>query len=258
VILGVIYVVTSYGLISMTRWAVGRIASQVSSLAQLAGRALPLLLLIVIVLFLTAEVWQSMATLDGLPYPLVLGLFFGLGLAFVLLRLPSELSDLTHFASWDDVHHIAGEAPVDRDASGDGDPTLVLSRRQWLNVALVALFSQGVIITFVVAVTFLFFVVFGFLSIPRDTIEAWTAQDANVWFEPVRMTGRALVLTEELVRISGFLAAFSGLTFTVYLVTDSTYREEFREEIVGELRESLAAKLVMTRTVTGARDEPVS
>jgi hypothetical protein len=244
VVLGAIYVVTSYGLVSMTRWAAGRVAAQIGSLGPLASRALPTLLLIVIVLFLTAEVWQAMATLDGLPYPMVLGLIFTLGTSFVVARLPGELSDLTHFASWEEVHQLAARTPCDHTAGGAGEPTLVLTRRQWLNVALVALFSQGVIITVVVLAAFAFFVLLGFLAIPAETIAAWTTAEANVLLGPVHLTGRELVVTEELLRLSGFLAAFSGLTFTVSLVTDASYREEFREEVVGELRESLAAKLL--------------
>ena len=55
---------------------------------------------------------------------------------------------------------------------------------------------------------------------------------------------RDLVLTEQLLRVAGFLTAFAGLNFTVYLVTDQTYRTEFREEVVGELRQSFAVQRV--------------
>ena len=36
--------------------------------------------------------------------------------------------------------------------------------------------------------------------------------------------------------MAGFLAAFSGLYFTVYVLTDATYRSEFFDEVVGEVR----------------------
>ena len=41
-----------------------------------------------------------------------------------------------------------------------------------------------------------------------------------------------------------FLAGFSGFYFTVYLVTDATYRQEFFEDVVGELREAFAVRVV--------------
>ena len=52
------------------------------------------------------------------------------------------------------------------------------------------------------------------------------------------------MLTEQLLRVAGFLTAFSGLNFTVYLVTDVTYRREFRDEVVGELRQAFAVRAV--------------
>ena len=51
-----------------------------------------------------------------------------------------------------------------------------------------------------------------------------------------------LVITEELLRVAGFLTAFSGLNFTVYLLTDATYREEFRQEVVAELHQAFAVR----------------
>ena len=50
------------------------------------------------------------------------------------------------------------------------------------------------------------------------------------------------MLTEELLKVAIFLAAFSGLYFIVVLLTDATYREEFLEEVVGEVREAFAVR----------------
>ena len=38
------------------------------------------------------------------------------------------------------------------------------------------------------------------------------------------------------------LAGFTGLYFTVYVVTDDTYRREFRDDVIAELREALAVR----------------
>ena len=42
----------------------------------------------------------------------------------------------------------------------------------------------------------------------------------------------------ELLRVSGAIAAFGGVYYAIAVLTDSTYREEFLEDIVGELRET--------------------
>src|SRR3546814_16234126 len=60
----------------------------------------------------------------------------------------------------------------------------------------------------------------------------------------VGLLGRDVTLTAELLKVSAFLAAFSGLYFTVVLVTDATYREEFFDEILAELRTPFAVRTV--------------
>jgi hypothetical protein len=61
---------------------------------------------------------------------------------------------------------------------------------------------------------------------------------------------RNLVVTEELLRVAGFLTAFSGMNFTVYLLTDETYRREFRDEVLSELREAFAVRAVYRTVVS--------
>ena len=42
--------------------------------------------------------------------------------------------------------------------------------------------------------------------------------------------------------MSGAIAAFGGVYYAIAVLTDSTYREEFLEDIVGELRETFALR----------------
>ena len=48
----------------------------------------------------------------------------------------------------------------------------------------------------------------------------------------------------ELLQVSVFLAAFSGLYFTVYAVTDETYRDQFFTEIKAELEKAVGVRAV--------------
>jgi hypothetical protein len=54
---------------------------------------------------------------------------------------------------------------------------------------------------------------------------------------------RTLVVSEPLLRVAGFLGAFSGMYFTVLLSTDATYRDEFAEDVAPLLRQALAVRL---------------
>ena len=112
-------------------------------------------------------------------------------------------------------------------------------------MALVALFSQGVQIAIVSVIIGGFFVLLGLLLVDAGTTESFAGQ-VHV-LATLSLGQRDLVLTEELLRVAGFLTAFAGLNFTVYLVTDPTYRTEFREEVVGELRQAFAVRAVVPR-----------
>ena len=99
VALAVIYVVTSYGLIPMTVWAVGKVGVQLGTLVTLLARALPLLTIFVTFLFLTAEVWQTVGVLYGWAYWICLAGFLLVGTVFLLIRMPGDVSDLSTFES---------------------------------------------------------------------------------------------------------------------------------------------------------------
>jgi hypothetical protein len=244
-LLGGIYLVTSYGLVPLTRWALAKIVRELGAVAGLLGRALPLLLLIQIVLFINTEMWQVADGFDGRFLTAVIVLFFAVGVTFLLTRLPRELGRLATFTTVDDLEQqvagtpAAGLVPLP-EVIGEPVP---LSARQRGNVLLVALFSQGLQVVLVTLLLGAFYVAFGLLTITPEVLESWLGHggDAVLRFD---LLGRELRLTAELLKISAFLAAFSGLYFTVVLVTDATYREEFFDEILAELRQTFAVRAV--------------
>ncbi|MDQ2650572.1 MAG: hypothetical protein M3Z03_13620 [Actinomycetota bacterium] len=247
-----IYLVTSYGLVPMTRWAIAKTVRELGAVAGLLGRALPLLLLIQIVLFINTEMWQVADGLNGWFLGAVVLLFLGVGVGFLLTRLPRELGRLATFASTDELKAaVVGTPAVEllwgRVSAADLEPA-PLSARQRGNVMLVALFSQGVQVVLVTLILGAFFVVFGLLTITPEVIESWLGHAGHELLS-LDVGGRQVLLTEELLKISGFLAAFSGLYFTVVLVTDGTYREEFFDEILAELRQTFAVRAVYRRAL---------
>jgi len=67
--------------------------------------------------------------------------------------------------------------------------------------------------------------------------EAWTGST-------IHALPYATNLSVELLQVSVFLAAFSGLYFTVYAVTDETYRDQFFTEIKAELEKAVGVRAV--------------
>lgn len=247
-LLAAIYVWSSYGIGPMLRWGARRGQGQLTGLGPLVARALPLLLLFTTFLFINGEVWQVAGTLDGIPYLLVIVIFFGLGATFVLTRVPGYIRQENRFTTWDEIAGYLADTPataVELPASDTvSDP---LGMRQRLNIGLIVIFGQALQITLVVAVLTGFFIVFGVLAIPGDVVASWTGitdpNDVNVLLE-FELSGRTLVLTEALIRVSVFLGAFAGMYFTVVLSTDDIYRNEFAEDVGPEIRQALAVREV--------------
>ena len=98
VILAVAFVVTSYGLVPMTRWALGQMFRQLANVTDLMVRSLPLLLLFATFLFLTTEIWQVAADLEAPFFLMVLGMLFAAGTLFLVLRQRREVDEVARFA----------------------------------------------------------------------------------------------------------------------------------------------------------------
>jgi hypothetical protein len=259
-VLGAIYVGTSYGVVPLLRWATKRSMKQLVLLGNLVVRALPLLLLFTTFLFINAEVWQVAGTLDGLPYVFTLLIFFVLGAFFVLSRVPATMRGLASFDDWSDIReHLGGTPAATLDIPESGTPPPAdLTLRQRLNIGLVTVFSQALQITLVAVVLTAFFVVFGILAIPESTIAAWTGvDDVTVWIT-WSLGDRQLVLSEPLVRVAGFLGAFTGMYFTVVLSTDATYREEFAEDVGPQARQALAVRCAYRQSLRARGQLPAS
>jgi len=250
-LLGAIYIVTSYGLVPMTRWGVIYVARQLGSLLNLLIRALPFLLLFVTFLFIQTESWQVAGQLPNARFVALSLLFVAVGVLFVIARLPREIGELAHFESWVMVRELATGTPAERLAPTVDDakpPDRTLTRRQWGNVSLVVLVATGVQVVFVSIMIGAFFVLFGMLAVPVSTVATWVGvdpADLDV-IGTLTIAGDRYHLTVELLRVAGFLAAFSGLYFTVTVLTDDSYRDQFLTGVLSELERALAVRATYT------------
>lgn len=244
-VLATVYVVTSYGMVPLLRWAAAQTFQRLGSVGRMLTRALPLLLLFTVFLFINAEVWQVAGTLHGPAYPLTLLLFFLMGSLFVLSRVPAAIRGFNDFDDWTEVQRLVEGTPAALlQLPGQGDPSEIsLSRRQRANIGLVALFSQAILITIVAVSLGLFLTLFGVLTMSEAHTAAFTASDRVHVLWRISLDGRELVVSEALLRVAGFLGAFTGMYFTVVLGTDSTYRDEFAEDAGPQIRQALAVRL---------------
>jgi hypothetical protein len=87
---------------------------------------------------------------------------------------------------------------------------------------------------------------FGMVAVTKPITAGFLGYAPHVLWS-VNLWDRHMVLTEELLRIAGFLAVFSGFYFAVAVLTEDTYREEFLDDVVSEVGRALAVRAVYLR-----------
>lgn len=219
-LLALVYGVVGIGLFSIVRWTGARLAGQLTGSVVLLSRALPLLLVFSLVLFLTTEMWQVFGGIADAFLVVAALLLLGVGSVFLLAGLPREIEGL------------------ERTAGGDQP---ALKRLQRLNVGLVLFVGQALQVLVVTAAVGAFFVLFGLFTISREVYDAWLGGAPDT-IRAFTLFGHEAILSAELLRVAGALAAFSGLYYVIAVLSDAGYREELMAELTGEVGETFALR----------------
>lgn len=204
----------------IARWALGHSLTSLELLFPLATRAMPMLLLFVTFLFINTEVWMVASALDGGTLWGAVLLFGAVAVGFLVVRLIEEVDRL--------------DDEVGRAELGDEADVVGLQRT---NLVLVLLITQAFQVLLLALAVFAFFIVFGAVAMDKEVLAKWI--EAKQLTYPWGIE----VVSLELVQVSVFLAAFSGLYFAVYAVTDETYRREFFTDVLGELEQALKVRV---------------
>jgi hypothetical protein len=220
VVLAVAYGLIRYGVLSILRWTGPRLIDQLDASVSVLSRAVPLLLVFALVLFINTEMWQVFSTMPRAFLACVGALFVAVGTVFVSVQLPREVREL---------EEVSGR---------EGPP---LEKRQRFNVGLVMFISQALQILLVSLAVAIFFVVLGALAVGPEVREAWGVAGESVVIR-LNLFGEEIEVTEALLRVSGGIAAFAGLYYAIAVLTDATYRQEFRDELTEDMAGSFSAR----------------
>ena len=237
------YLTVGFALVPILRWGARRLIRDMRDVLGLFARALPLLLIFVTFLFITAEVWQMAGTIEFVRLVALIGLFALVAAAFLISRLPLELSDLATFDRPERVIELVQGTPAAGlgVTSGSLQMDAPLRPAQWTNVGLVVLVALVQRVLFVSTLVGVFFLVFGVIAMDPSTISSWTQSDPRVLLD-LGWLGTAL--TAELLQVATFMASFSGFYFTISVLTNHAYRDEFFEDVVGDVRHAFAVRAV--------------
>lgn len=239
------YAVTALHARPIVAFALSRTLGSVRFIAPMASRALPLLLVFVTFLFINAEAWEMTSNLPfGLLWVTVL-LMLGLAVLFLLVRLPEEVDRVDDEVDDDFIVRACAGTPLEeagREVAADPDidpqeHAQVSGFERW-NLILVLLVIQSVQVLLLSVTVFVFFMLFGSLVMQPDTQLSWTGRDSipNAPFMPQ--------VSLSLMKVSLFLASFSGFYFTVSAVTDDTYRRQFFSVVESQLERAVGMRVV--------------
>ena len=249
ILVGGSFVLTSYGVIPMLVWTLGFMRKQSSEMVRLIAGSLPMSLLFAGFFFLNTEMWQIAADYTPLFYAINVGMILVSGLIFISSRIPQEVMSLERFNSWEEVREIVArtdsplaDVEIDKETSKEEFVGVPLSRGATSNIELLLLISQVVRFLMAGLVIGAFFFLLGIFAIRRVVIEQWLRYEhiSEIWSGDI--FGGEVMITWQLVVVSGFIASFSSLQFVVRTMTDQDYRGRFFEDMEAELREILAVR----------------
>ncbi len=210
-------------------------------------QVLPIMLLSVLFLFTTAEIWQVSHDATSLGFGIVVVALIGLSAALVASRARDALEGVWNFTSWQEIDHIAesttapdlplpDDLPEPPDLEGDG-----IGRRQVRILLFVTMTVQLLVVASVVTVVL---AIVGMLLVRRETIEQWTElQDAD-WDPQVAVTilGHEYPLTSETILMSILLGVFAAMQFAASIMTNAELQKSYFAGIYDDAREVIAVR----------------
>lgn len=242
--IGVIYVVIGFGLLDIVGWAFGQLRDQLVHIATLLSRTLPLLLILVVFLMFSAELWEAAHALHAWELVLVLGLMVFVANILIVTTFRPEVERLEAAVDWDAARREVAETPAAALVGRPVPPGFEVPRLSWLqrrNVESVVLISQLLQSTFVSLLVFGFLVAFGLIVAPASVQATWIGAPVTAVLE-FQLLDEPRIVSAELLSVSALLSGIVGLYFTGLSLTDATFKAEHFMLVVGELRMLMAAR----------------
>jgi hypothetical protein len=231
-----ILALTALGIGSVLGWAVRLTLSQVAAAGALVVRALPVVLLTVLVFFNT-YVWLMAATISRGRLWLVLMFLVVIAAAFVVSGTHERAKPLLESATASARHaeRLAG-TPFEEMA----DPAEVdgLTRGERINVVFVLAASQIAQILMVAVVTAAIFFVLGLILLSPELLAVWTRNGAS----DGTLLGMTIPVPQALLHVTLFLAALTFMYISARAVGDGEYRSAFLDPLIDDLKLTLLAR----------------
>lgn len=236
VIIVAIFVGTATGFGSILGWALRMTLEHVASMGTLLVRALPVMLLTVLVFF-NGPVWTMAAIVSrdrldaALLFLLVIAATFLVSTTLSRVRPALRQESLATV----DPRELNG-TPFENMPDGSAHAELSLAER--VNGTVVLILSQIVQVMTVAVATGLLFFVFGLILISPELLEALThggSPDGQI-------LGMTLPVPQALIHVTMFLTALTFMYLAARAVSDEEYRAQFLDPLLETLRLTMVAR----------------
>jgi hypothetical protein len=235
---------TYLGIGSIVLWAFRFAWVQLGALGTLMSRALPLLMLTVLVYF-TGELWQLSARMTRQRLWQTIGFLAIVAIVFMVTTIRDEVNALREDrAERSDAATLLAGTPLAIDAGHEPART-PLSRAEQVNVVAVMVVAQAIQVVLFTTGLFAFFLVLGIVSVPDDVAVLWSSEQSCPIGEPPcpgTWFGVHVPVPQTIVHMSLLVAVLSGLYFTVSTSVDPLYRQRFFDPLIADVAVSLAGR----------------
>lgn len=236
ILIAAILVATACGLGSILGWAAEGTLSNLALISGMIARSLPVVLLTFLVFF-NGPMWQMTAVITRER--------LWVGMCFLFLIAAAFLVSST----LDRVRPILSAPPVlEGDESLAGTPfenlpddgaVAPLSRAERANVVFVVATSQVSQVLTVALTTGAIFFVLGLILVSPETLDSWTRGAGR---PDGHVLGMTLPIPDALIQTSMLLSAITFMYLSAKAVTDATYRAQFLDPLIDDLRLTLVAR----------------
>ncbi len=251
IVFGATLLLIRAGLGAIFVWALRQALAQGSALSPMAARALPMIVLVTLFAFLSEGLWRVSGALSRNELWLVVTILLGIAALFIWTVIRGEMRQLIDDPHCSPAEMRAAGFPVDV-ASIDIARPEPLTKREAANARFILFVAQALQVGTLVILVFVFFCVFGAITVPASVIEVWTGHAPTTG----TLLGVQLPVRHELIQTSLFLAAFSAVSFAASSVTDPMYRQNFFEPILRDMRVTIAARNLYRASLPDTAAEP--
>jgi hypothetical protein len=231
-----VLVLTAAGLGSVIGWAVRLARTQIVAVWGLLIRALPVVLLSLLVFFNTT-VWNMVATLSTARFGLALAIFVVIAAAFVVQGTLEHAKPTLMAASASSrrTERLADTPFQDMPDPAEARP---LTRGERFNIFFILAATQLARILTVAFVTWLLFFVMSLVLITPDLLRTWSQHTPT--YETV--LGYPIPVAQALIKMTLFLGGLTFMYVSARAVGDGEYRYKFLDPLIDDLELTLLAR----------------